>query len=117
MSTQATVLIDSTATATLSATAVIPVLDGAVTGTGGAVAAQVPLGDLSSILDDGSLALTGGFGCNGATAQASADAGAALAAFADGTHGLDSEAHMTALFNLVVAMRDALVANGIMSEP
>lgn len=57
----------------------------------------------------------GTFGCNGAGAQAAAASGGALAAYATGAFGLDSNAHMTALFNLVVAMRAALVANGIMS--
>jgi hypothetical protein len=54
------------------------------------------------------------FGCNNATPQAAAVAGAALAAYATGAFGLNSDVNMTALYNLVVAMRAALVANGIM---
>ena len=41
--------------------------------------------------------------------------GGALASYVDGTHGLDTAAHMQALYNLVVNIRAALVANGIMS--
>ena len=44
--------------------------------------------------------------------QASANQ-AALAAYTTGAYGLDSDAHMTALYNLVVAIRAALVATGI----
>lgn len=67
MSTQATVLIDSTATVTLSTTAVIPVLNGAVTGTGSAIAAQVTLADLfaSTVLNiPAGNVLSGTFGAN-----------------------------------------------------
>lgn len=59
--------------------------------------------------------VAGKFGCNGATAQAAVASGGALAAFAQGSNGLDTGAHMEELYNLVVAMRAALVANGIMS--
>lgn len=45
---QAQVLIDSAASATLSTTAVIPVLNGAVTGTGSAVSAQTTLASLAT---------------------------------------------------------------------
>lgn len=41
--------------------------------------------------------------------------GGALAGYVTGAFGLDSDAHMHALFDLVVAMRTALLANGIMS--
>lgn len=55
------------------------------------------------------------FGCNGQAAQGSYTSGGALASYVTGAFGLDSDAHMQALFNLVVAIRAALVANGIMS--
>lgn len=61
----------------------------------------------------GSASVVGAFGCNGATAQASAVVGAALASYGTGVFGLDSDANMQALYDLVVAMRAALVANGI----
>lgn len=63
----------------------------------------------------GSFQATTGFGCNGATPQTAVASGGALAAYVAGTAGLDTGAHMQAMFNLVVAMRSALVANGIMS--
>jgi hypothetical protein len=50
---QALVQIDSAASATLSATAVIPVLNGAVTGTGNANAAQVLLSDPKTFFEGG----------------------------------------------------------------
>lgn len=84
-------------------------LGGALTVTGGGAA----ITGNSSIT--GSLAVSTGFGCNGATPQTAAASGGALAAYASGTAGLDTGAHMQALYNLVVAMRAALVANGIMS--
>lgn len=64
---------------------------------------------------DKSLTVVGKFGCNGSAAQSSAVAGAALNAYGAGANGLDSGANMSALHALVVAMRAALVANGIMS--
>lgn len=59
--------------------------------------------------------LAGKFGCNAATPQAAAASGGALAAYATGGFGLDSDAHMNALYTLVVNMRAALVSNGIMT--
>jgi hypothetical protein len=64
---------------------------------------------------DGAITVAGAFGCNGATAQTAYASGGALAAYGAGTNGLDSGANMSALHALVVAMRAALVANGIMS--
>lgn len=61
------------------------------------------------------LAVADGFGCNTKAAQTAYASGGALAAYVDGTHGLDTAAHMQGLFNLVVNIRAALVANGIMS--
>jgi len=62
-----------------------------------------------------SLALSGGFGCNGKAIQTAYASGGALAGYATGAYGLDTATNMQAMFNLVVAMRAALVANGIMS--
>lgn len=61
------------------------------------------------------LTVVGAFGCNGATARTAAASGGALNAYGAGANGLDSGANMSALHALVVAMRAALVANGIMS--
>jgi hypothetical protein len=58
---------------------------------------------------------TGAFACNGAASQAPVVAGAELAAYGTGAFGLDSDAAMEAMYDLVVAMRAALVANGIMA--
>lgn len=62
-----------------------------------------------------SLQVNAGFGCNSKTPQTAYASGGALTAYVTGAFGLDSSANMTALYNLVVAMRAALVANGIMS--
>ena len=62
----------------------------------------------------GTLTVTGAFGCNGATAQTAVTIGAALAAYVTGGFGLDSNANMSALHADVVAMRAALLANGIL---
>jgi hypothetical protein len=69
----------------------------------------------NNLLVDGTAEITGAFGCNTKTPQTAYASGGALAAYATGGFGLDSDAHMQALFDLVVAMRAALVANGIMS--
>lgn len=63
----------------------------------------------------GALTVGTGFGCNGAAAQTPVASGGAMAGYVTGAFGLDSDAHMTAMFNLVKNMRVALVANGIMS--
>jgi len=63
----------------------------------------------------GTLTVTGGFGCNSKTAQTAYASGGALAAYAAGANGLSSGAEMSALHALVVKLRAALVANGIMS--
>jgi len=56
-----------------------------------------------------------GFGCNNATPQTPYASGGALAAYGAGTYGFDSAAHASALYAMVVAIRAALVADGIMS--
>jgi hypothetical protein len=58
-------------------------------------------------------ALVGLWGVTPVVQPASADQ-AAPAAYATGAFGLDSDAKMEALFDLVVSMRTALVAAGIM---
>jgi hypothetical protein len=63
----------------------------------------------------GNLEVNGKFGCNGVASQAAVASGGALAGYVTGAFGLDSNAHMQSLFNLVVAIRAALVADGIMS--
>ena len=68
-----------------------------------------------SIDANGYATFTSRWACNGATPQASAASGGALAAYAAGSNGLSSGAEMSAMHALVVAMRAALVANGIMS--
>jgi hypothetical protein len=56
-----------------------------------------------------------GFGCNGQTAKTAAASGGALNAYGAGANGFDTGANASALHALVVAIRAALVANGIMS--
>lgn len=68
-----------------------------------------------SLAPSGDCTVVHKFGCNNAAPQAPAASGGALAAYATGVFGLDTNAHMLALFNLVAAMRAALVANGVMS--
>ena len=63
----------------------------------------------------GEVTVAGAFGINGAAAQAAYASGGALAAYGTGAFGLDSGANMSALHALVVKIRAALVANGIMS--
>jgi hypothetical protein len=58
---------------------------------------------------------TGAAGFNGATPQTPVASGGALAAYGAGANGLDTGANMAALHALVVSIRAALVANGIMS--
>jgi hypothetical protein len=69
----------------------------------------------STFSTSGQLTVVGGFGCNTKAAQGSVASGGALAAYVTGAFGLDSTANMQALYNQVVAIRSALVANGIMS--
>jgi hypothetical protein len=69
----------------------------------------------NNLLVDGTGTITGGFGCNAATAQTAYASGGALAGYVTGAFGLDSDAHMQGLFDLVTKIRAALVANGIMS--
>ena len=63
----------------------------------------------------GAATVLGAFGCNTKAAQGAYASGGALAAYGAGANGLDSGANMSALHALVVAIRAALVANGIMS--
>ena len=63
----------------------------------------------------GTLTPSGAFGCNTKTAQSAFASGGALNAYGAGANGLDSGANMSALHAMVVAIRAALVADGIMS--
>lgn len=63
----------------------------------------------------GTATVTGAFGCNAAAAQTAYASGGALNAYVTGAFGLDSDANMSALHALVVKIRAALVADGIMS--
>lgn len=63
----------------------------------------------------GGFTVVGAFGCNAAAAQTAYASGGALAAYATGAFGLNSDANMSALHAMVVKIRAALVANGIMS--
>jgi hypothetical protein len=63
----------------------------------------------------GKATVTGAFGCNGATAQTAYASGGALNAYVTGAFGLDSDANMSALHAMVVKIRAALVAAGVMS--
>jgi hypothetical protein len=68
-----------------------------------------------TISDIGDLTAIGKFGCNTKAAQGAYASGGALAGYVTGAFGLDSDAHMSALHAMVVAIRAALVADGIMS--
>jgi hypothetical protein len=57
----------------------------------------------------------GNFGCNGKTAQGSYASGGALSAYAAGNNGFDTAAHAAEVHALLVKIRAALVADGIMS--
>lgn len=57
----------------------------------------------------------GAFGCNGAAAQTPTASGGGLATYADGPHGLDTQANMQALFNCVAGIRVTLVNAGLMT--
>ena len=63
----------------------------------------------------GNLRCSTGFGCNGKTPQTAYASGGALAAYGTGAFGFDSATHASALHALVVSIRAALVADGIMS--
>jgi hypothetical protein len=63
----------------------------------------------------GSLTVTTGFGCNGAAAQTAYASGGALNAYGAGVNGFDTGANASALYAMVVSIRAALVANGVMS--
>lgn len=67
------------------------------------------------VLIGAALAITGAFGCNTKAAQAAYASGGALAAYGAGANGFDSGANASALHAMVVSIRAALVANGIMS--
>jgi len=69
----------------------------------------------NNLLVDGTGTITGAFGCNAASAQTAYSSGGALAAYGAGANGFDSGANAAALHAMVVKIRAALVANGIMS--
>ena len=70
----------------------------------------------NNLLVDGTAAITGAFGCNGATPQtAYASGGAAGGTATSGGYGFVSSAEMNAFVTLVGNIRSALVANGVMS--
>jgi hypothetical protein len=71
--------------------------------------------DVVNFTVDGSATIGTGFGCNSKAAQTAYASGSALAAYATGAYGLNSDANMSALHALVVKIRAALIANGIMS--
>jgi hypothetical protein len=81
----------------------------------GTVATAASVDTNGSFIAAHKLQSIGAFACNNASPQTPAASGGALNAYSDGTHGLDTLANMQALYTLVVNMRAALVANGIMS--
>lgn len=86
-------------------------------GSGAQLCADFQVGGVSkhSFNNVGDAVHAGKFGCNGAAAQAAYASGGALAAYGAGAFGFDSDAHASALYAMVVSIRAALVANGIMS--
>ncbi len=71
--------------------------------------------DGGAVTTTGSLGVGGAFGCNSATPQTAYASGGALAAYGAGANGFDTAGNASALHAMVVALRAALVANGIMS--
>jgi len=69
----------------------------------------------NNFLVDGTVKSVGAFACNNSTPQTPAASGGALNAYGAGANGLDTGSNMSSLHALVVAIRAALVANGIMS--
>jgi len=69
----------------------------------------------NNFLVDGTVKSVGAFACNNSTPQTPAASGGALNAYGAGANGLDTGSNMSSLYALVVAIRAALVANGIMS--
>lgn len=63
----------------------------------------------------GTHTVSGGFGCNTKAAQTAYASGGALNAYGAGVNGFDTSGNASALHAMVVAIRAALVANGIMS--
>lgn len=63
----------------------------------------------------GNIRCSTGFACNGKNPQTAYAAGANLAAYADGTHGLNTAANMEALWNKVDKIDTALTNNGIIT--
>lgn len=61
------------------------------------------------------LTVVAGFGCNTKAPQTAYASGGALAAYGAGANGFDTGANASALHAMVVSLRAALVANGIMS--
>lgn len=70
---------------------------------------------LSMGLTVAGLAVVNGFGCNGKAAQTSVASGGAIGAYAAGPNGYSTGAQANAVWDQVIAIRTALVANGIMS--
>ena len=99
------VIICSTLTSTSKTTGSLKVLGGA--GIAGPMFAAAVTAD--------SVTSVGGFGCNTKAAQTAYASGGALAAYGTGAFGFDSGANASALHAMVVSIRAALVANGIMS--
>lgn len=69
----------------------------------------------NNLLVDGTGTITGGFGCNSKTAQNAYASGGALSAYSTGAYGYDTAEHAQEIHTLLVNIRAALVANGIMS--
>lgn len=67
------------------------------------------------VIPSGTIGTFTTFGCNSASPQGSYASGGALAAYGAGANGYDTAGHAQALYAMVVAIRAALVANGIMS--
>lgn len=85
-----------------------------VAASGNTVAAGILTG-LLGVTSGADITAVGAFGCNGKAAQASYAAGAALAAYGAGANGFSSGAMAAALYAMVVSLRAALFANGIVS--
>lgn len=78
--------------------------------------ASLPASDVSAWAKAASnVAIPGAFGCNGKTAQTAGYCGPVLGGHGSGTYGLSSQGAIDALFEMVRAIQDQLIKNGIIS--
>jgi len=85
------------------------------TDSGAGLALAITVSETQAVTLAAGLTVGTGFGCNTKAAQTAYASGGALAAYGAGANGFDSGANASALHAMVVSIRAALVANGILS--